>query len=369
MRRISFALTEPQLLDLTKTVTRRSGWAELPVGSRLLAVRKAMGLKKGEQQTKLAVIEALDVRAERLDAITQADVIAEGFPTWTCRDFVEFYCRGQRTPDGKRVTGETVITRIEFRVREFLVGGTRIIIGDAFDFMRQHDPREFAVLVVDPPYGENYSSNRAGKFKGKAIAGDSSMKLRDAMIDWWAPGRALKGWTVEHPLALWQPWDHQWLGGAPLPKPVRELVWDKGMGVGMGDLSVPWKDNHEKVLIYGRGWSGFRGPSVTQAIVPSWSDASGNMNHAHRVRRCHPNEKPVSYLQTIIEKAPPGRVLDLCAGGCSTAVAAHRAGREATVVDIDPTWLVDGRERVASEALQVRLGIPLGAQLELAGAS
>ena len=43
MRMMSFALTERQLMDGSKTVTRRTGWANLRPGERLLAVRKAMG--------------------------------------------------------------------------------------------------------------------------------------------------------------------------------------------------------------------------------------------------------------------------------------------------------------------------------------
>lgn len=49
MRLISFALTEAQLLDGTKTVTRRqvgsprSVWHRIKVGDRLRAVDKAMG--------------------------------------------------------------------------------------------------------------------------------------------------------------------------------------------------------------------------------------------------------------------------------------------------------------------------------------
>ena len=47
MRNMSFALTEAQLLDGTKTVTRRLGWTMLKPGDHFRAVRKAMGLRKG----------------------------------------------------------------------------------------------------------------------------------------------------------------------------------------------------------------------------------------------------------------------------------------------------------------------------------
>ena len=51
----------------------------------------------------------VDVRLERVDAITADDVVREGFPGWTPRQFVELFFRANRcTPD-------TEITRIEFK--------------------------------------------------------------------------------------------------------------------------------------------------------------------------------------------------------------------------------------------------------------
>jgi hypothetical protein len=102
-------MTEPQFLDGSKDVTRRDGWRNLKPGDRLTAVRKAMGLKKGERQVVLGEIEVVSVRRERVDAITIDDVRREGFPGWTISEFVEFFCRGHRC------TPATVVTRIEFR--------------------------------------------------------------------------------------------------------------------------------------------------------------------------------------------------------------------------------------------------------------
>jgi len=47
-RLMSFAMTTTQLVDGTKTVTRRHGWKNLKVGARLRAVHKAMGLEHAE---------------------------------------------------------------------------------------------------------------------------------------------------------------------------------------------------------------------------------------------------------------------------------------------------------------------------------
>ena len=111
-RRISFSMTEPQVVARTKTVTRRIGWTTLKPGDRLTGVRKAMGLKKGEKHHVLCEIEVLSVRREPVNAITLDDVHREGFPDWTVEQFVAFYCAGHRC------TPESDCTRIEFRYVE-----------------------------------------------------------------------------------------------------------------------------------------------------------------------------------------------------------------------------------------------------------
>lgn len=110
MRLMSFALTTAQLLDGSKTVTRRVGWANLKPGDRLKAVRKAMGLRLGEKVDVLAEIEVVSVRRERLDAVDAVDCIAEGFPDMSPDEFVEFFL------DANNCKADTEVTRIEFRV-------------------------------------------------------------------------------------------------------------------------------------------------------------------------------------------------------------------------------------------------------------
>lgn len=116
MRRMSFALTERQLLAGTKTVTRRLGWRWLRAGDELLAVRKCMGLRKGEKQEPLARIRVTSVRQERLDAITPDDVEREGFAELGVTGFVAMFCRATKCGP------EDEVTRIEFE-RLALAGG------------------------------------------------------------------------------------------------------------------------------------------------------------------------------------------------------------------------------------------------------
>jgi hypothetical protein len=109
MRRMSFSLTKRQLLDGTKTVTRRTGWEWARPGDRALAVSKAMGLKPGERAEVYGTVEFLDVRTEPLDAITDEDVAREGFPGRDRAWFVEHFCKAMRCEPS------TLVQRIEFR--------------------------------------------------------------------------------------------------------------------------------------------------------------------------------------------------------------------------------------------------------------
>ena len=112
---MSFALTDPQLMDGSKTVTRRIGWVNLKPGTRLLAVRKAMGLKTGEKVQSLCEIEVVHVCRQSLGCVNADECAREGFPHLTPEQFVEFFTAKVKTPGmGLRIY-EITVTRIEFR--------------------------------------------------------------------------------------------------------------------------------------------------------------------------------------------------------------------------------------------------------------
>ncbi len=158
------------------------------------------------------------------------------------------------------------------------------------------------VMVTDPPY--------------------------DAALEWWG----------DRPALVFGSWRR------PRPAATRAvLVWDKGDGVGMGDLSIPWKPNWEEVYVLGSGFSGPRTSGVLRGHrVASWSSGG---------RRLHPNEKPVSLLHELIGKCPPGLVLDPFAGSGSTLVAARNLGRAAVGVELDERWAEVAASRLSQRDL------------------
>lgn len=124
-RLMSVALTEPQVRAGTKTVTRRMGWQYLRPGDRLTLCRKVMGRKAGEPLVRIADVEVLGVRRERLDAITADEVVAEGFPGMTPSEFVTFFCASH-----KGCEPSTVVTRIEWR---YLQDGVTAAVADTVE--------------------------------------------------------------------------------------------------------------------------------------------------------------------------------------------------------------------------------------------
>lgn len=116
MRNMSFALTTGQIIERSKTVTRRLGWTFLKPGDLICAVRKSQGLKKGEKVERLATLRILDVQREPLRMIIDIglgegtnECAREGFPNMTPIPFVRFF---RKTHKGANLN--TIVTRIEF---------------------------------------------------------------------------------------------------------------------------------------------------------------------------------------------------------------------------------------------------------------
>ncbi len=109
-RNMSFALTTSQILDQSKTVTRRFAWWDLKVGTVLNAVEKSMGLKKGEKIKRLAKIRVVSVRIEPLNNISTDDCAREGFPDHTPETFVDML----QDHYNWKIRPNQLVNRIEF---------------------------------------------------------------------------------------------------------------------------------------------------------------------------------------------------------------------------------------------------------------
>ena len=190
------------------------------------------------------------------------------------------------------------------------------------------------VLVTDPPYGVDHLSGWTTQLWGEMaryrhrIAGDEGTSARDRVLAEWG----------DRPAIVFGSWKK------PRPEATRALlIWDKGESSGMGDLSIPWKPSHEEIYVLGKGFSGHRSGGVLRAYTPP-RVAMG---------RAHPTEKPVSLMERLVDKCPPGVVADPFAGSGSTLVAARNQGRKAIGVEMEERYCEIIAKRLDQYALDL----------------
>jgi len=107
-RNMSFMLTQEQIRNKTKTVTRRLGWWFLEPGDILNACEKCQGLGKGGKIVKICQIKVLHVRPEILYNMPPLDCEKEGFPEMDRYDFIEMFTKEMRCERN------AAVNRIEF---------------------------------------------------------------------------------------------------------------------------------------------------------------------------------------------------------------------------------------------------------------
>jgi DNA modification methylase len=121
------------------------------------------------------------------------------------------------------------------------------------------------------------------------------------------------------------------------------LIWEKGGHCGMGDLSIPWKPNHEEIYVIGTGFLGARTSGVLYFI------ADRECNGIVR-QRDHPTEKPLPLIKELLSKAP-GTILDPFMGSGTTLVAAQQLGRKAIGIEISQAYCDIAIRRLSQQQL------------------
>lgn len=182
------------------------------------------------------------------------------------------------------------------------------------------------VMVTDPPYGYAFASGWNSSHRGQQIRNDHDTSIRDAALE-----------IIGEPWACFGSWRVLPPRGAKTA-----IVWDKGPASGMGDLSIPWKCSWEIIWIAGPGWSGKRDEGILRGHrVITWESKG----------RQHANEKPVSLIIAILEKAPLGIVLDPFMGSGTTLRAAKDLGLRAIGIEIEERYCEVAAKRLAQESL------------------
>lgn len=202
-----------------------------------------------------------------------------------------------------------------------------IMEGDCMERMKEIPDGVVATVIVDPPYGMSFQSNRRGvDTKHRKIAGDDT-------VEWLLPAyihtkrimtknSCLLSFCSMHRIG----WFQETIGG--LFKIKNLLTWVKN-NTGMGDLHGAWAPKTEFCFHAQKGrvlLNGGRDPDI--------------MEFSRTQNKLHPTQKPVDMLQYLIEKTsnPGDIVLDFTMGSGSTGVAAIQCGRKFIGIEKDPKY-------------------------------
>jgi DNA modification methylase len=204
-------------------------------------------------------------------------------------------------------------------IKEERIGGQRLILGDCLKVMPLLGKVD--AVVTDPPYGISHSSNWASSWQRTSIANDGDVRIRDSILV-----------AANVPALVFGSWKQ------PKPDGVHTvLIWDKGDAAGMGDLSIPWKPNHEEIYVIGKGFVGPRSSAVLRHTNITWE------SHG----RQHPHAKPVSLICDLLKKCPTEwTILDPFMGSGTTLVACQRLGRSGTGIELDSDYFAIACKRV-----------------------
>ncbi len=189
-------------------------------------------------------------------------------------------------------------------------------------------------VLMDPPYGMRYASGHATDSlwgAARSIVGDSTTAARDTILRRFPdnPVLCFGTWRVARPA---------------LTRMI--LIWDKGGALGMGDLKLPWKPDHEEIYVLGKGFVGSRDSGSVIRHAPVQSMAKNG--------RVHPTEKPVGLLQKLAIKLP-GTILDPFMGSGTTGVACANLGRKFIGIELERRYFDIACRRIEDAQRQSRM--------------
>ena len=172
-------------------------------------------------------------------------------------------------------------------------------------------------VVTDPVYGISNHEFRStlpstkGRVDDRPLQGDESLAVVDGIMRWLPP---------QMPAVIWGANNFPHL----LPHKGRWLCWDKRITEAADRMlgsafELAWSNRHGG---FGR---------MIRCL-------HGGVVNADKGRRCHPTQKPVAVMRQCVEYTRGTRVIDMCIGSGTTAIACIRTDRSCIGMEIDKDY-------------------------------
>lgn len=228
----------------------------------------------------------------------------------------------------------------------------KVIQADAFEYASDIQ-QEFDCVFLDPPYG-------LGVDEWDPIVSDAKLvaeyrKWVDLAISHLKPDGRLFICCAQWRLFALQPLIAEMMEIYPLHFG-NLLIWHYPNTMSQPSNRKMFKYNYEPILYwYGLdagepNWSvyGEEQGEVWQVERDSVFNAATPQSNFNEDKKYHPAQKPIKLLERIIAISVPvgGAVLDPCCGSGTTAVAAHKLGRDFLVIDRESEYIAITRRRL-----------------------
>ena len=222
-------------------------------------------------------------------------------------------------------------------IRQDKDNSIKLYKGDCLEIMKEIPDKSIDMVLCDPPYGIDFQSMRK---KDKRKRMPKILNDKKPFLSFIPEiKRILKPTGC---VAIFTRWDVQHLFIDAMKeyevRPNSCIIWDKKIH-GMGDLKRSFGSRYESVLFHAEHDFRFQGKRPTDIIECQRISAS---------KLIHPNEKPVTLLETLITKCCPcgGTVLDAFMGSGSTGVACVNTGRDFIGIELDEHYFEIAKKRI-----------------------
>jgi DNA modification methylase len=208
---------------------------------------------------------------------------------------------------------------------EQLAEGVTLILGDCREVLPTLG--KFDAVVTDPPYGIGADSTmhkQGGTKYGTAAAAksqyrDTEWDVKPVPTDLMILVQSAAKWNII-------------FGGNyySFPASTCWLVWDKETNGGFADCELAWTNL----------------PSAVRRIKWMWN---GMLRKGNEAREGHPTQKPVEVMRWAIGQLPEPSlsILDPFMGSGTTGMAAVKAGKQFTGIEIDPIYFDLACQRIS----------------------
>lgn len=322
------------VVDCLDTVSQSSVASELfGVGAIVDRVLNSSEFGSGTVRALVTTAEAFEAQlqhvAETAEALQPAcDAARATFATYCSDDDAAFRPRSLEA------------AAAELRAGLVSVDQSQWFCGDWRQHIDQLPDNQVALVLIDPPYGMDWQSNRK-KDKSQAIANDSNIETACVELAEAIAGLRPKLADDVHLLIFCR---HDSVGA------FQNVL--KNSGVTCKGLCVWVKNNHGTGDI--RGAFLPKHELILHGVIgkPRIQKATPDVLHAARVSSDnHPTEKPVDLLEDLIAATTvQGQlVVDLFAGVGSTCVAAEKQKRAWFGCEIDQTYFDIGKRRLGCD--------------------